>query len=316
MIQELLERVSAERIYRDLRYLCRDPLPFRKVNYTRPGSDVNSLAEADAYIRRQLTGAGYEVTTTVHRVQPFRCDSSKPLHHWYAAPEPGDPSFEAANLEVTCHGRAWPDEIIQLVSHKDSMSWIDSPGTHDNAVGTVANLELARILATCELRRSVRILFCNEEHTPWTSRFAAETAARRGDHLVAVLNVDSLDGKSDEDMAAGRMTHAIGYSTDEGRPLARLVAACAQRYGIELDVSVYFKENVNDDDGMFIQAGFRTTVVNSGSHPYADSEYHLPGDVLERVNIENVVRSTQLLLAAVLEIDGSVPEKPAHPATA
>ena len=68
---------------------------------------------------------------------------------------------------------------------------------------------------------------------------------------------------------------------------------------------VYPKEHVNDDDGMFINAGFPTTVINSGSWPYADSEYHLPGDVLERVNIENVVRSTQLLLAAILEIDAA-----------
>ena len=30
-----------------------------------------------------------------------------------------------------------------------------------------------------DLRRSVRMLFCNGEHTPWTSRFAAETAACR-----------------------------------------------------------------------------------------------------------------------------------------
>lgn len=54
---------------------------------------------------------------------------------------------------------------------------------------------------------------------------------------------------------------------------------------------------------MFIKAGFRTTVINSGSWPYADAEYHLPGDVPERVNIENVVRSTRLLLAAILDID-------------
>ena len=44
--------------------------------------------------------------------------------------------------------------------------------------------------------------------------------------------------------------------------------------------------------------------MNVGSFPYADSQYHLPGDVPERVDIENVVRSTQLILAAILEIDG------------
>lgn len=305
MIQKLLQQVSADRIRRGLLYLCRDPLIFRKVNYTRPGQIMNSLAEADDFIRGQLESAGYEVTSTAHRVQAFRCDSTKPLHHWYSAPTPDDPWYDATNIEAVRTGREHPEEIIQLISHKDSMSWIDSPGAHDNAVGTVANLELARILATCDLRRSLRILFCNEEHTPWTSRFAAAAAAARGDHIIAALNVDSLDGKSDEDMAAGKMAHVVGYSTDEGRPLAEFMAACAARYSVGLDVRVHFKEHVNDDDGMFINAGFRTTVMNCGSWPYADSEYHLPGDVPERVNIENVVRSAQLLLAVILEIDAA-----------
>lgn len=307
MIKEALQQISADLIRRDLFHLSRDPLPFRKVNYTRPGQSMNSLAEADAFIRGRLAAAGYEVTTTTHLVQPFRCDSAKPLHHWYSPPKSSDPSFDVTNLEVTRLGRARPGEIIQLISHKDSMSWIDSPGAHDNAAGTVVNLELARILAKCDLRRSVRILFCNEEHTPWTSRFAAEAAAARGDQIIAVLNMDGLDGKSDEDMAADKMTHCVGYSTDEGRPLAEFVAAGAARYGIGLDSRVFFKKPVNDDDGMFIKAGFRTTVINIGSWPYSDSEYHLPGDVPERVNIENLVRSTQLMLAAILELDAADP---------
>ena len=302
-IQDLLERVSADRIRRDLFHLSRAPLPFRKVNHTRPGQSVSSLAEADAFIRGELESAGYEVSTTTYRVQAFRCDSTKPLHHWYATPEPTDPTYDAANLEATRLGRVRPEEIVELVAHKDSMSWIDSPGAHDNAVGTVANLEIARVLATCEPRRSVRFLFCNEEHTPWTSRFAAEAAAARGDRIVAVLNVDSLDGKSDEDMAAGKLTHVVCYSTDEGRELAELVASCAKRHAIDLDLRVAFKDHVNDDDGMFINAGFRTTVMSLGSWPYTDSEYHLPGDVPERVSIDNMVRSTRLLLAAILELD-------------
>jgi len=303
VFEEALKRISAERMRRDLFYLCRDPLRFRKVNYTRPGQAKDSLAEADDYIRGEMEAAGLGTTTTVHRVQAFRCDSSKPIHHWYSKPDPSDPWYDAANVEAVIAGRERPGEIIQLIAHKDSMSWIDSPGAHDNGAGTVVNMELARVLAGWATRRTVRFLFCNEEHTPWTSRFAAEAAAARGDGIIAVLNVDSLDGKSDEDMAAGRMVHVVGYSTEEGRPLAEFIAGGAARHGLDIETRVVFKERVNDDDGMFIKAGFRTTVMNVGSWPYADSEYHLPGDTPERVNAENLVRSAQLLLAAVLEID-------------
>ena len=300
---DLLSQVSAGRLEHDLFYLSRDPLPFRTAAYTRPGASMSSLAEADAFIAAELERAGYRVSCPRYRVQAFRCDTTKPVHHWYATPDPTDPSYDVANVEATLEGRELRDEIIQLVAHKDSMSWIDSPGAHDNAVGTVANLELARVLAGSGLRRTLRFLFCNEEHTPWTSRFAAEAAAARGDRIVAVLNVDSLDGKPDAEMAAGRMTHVVAWSTPEGRPLAELVASGARRHGIDIDVRVVFKEHVNDDDGMFINAGFRRTVMNVGSWPYGDSEYHLPGDVPERVSIENLRRSTQLLLAAVLSID-------------
>ena len=303
MIQALLRQVSGERIRRDLFHLSKDPLSFRKANYTRPGQSVSSLAEADQYIENQLTASGLEVSRTSHRVQAFRCDETKPLHHWYSMPELDDPWYDVANVEATQSGHHFPGEIIQLISHKDSMSWIDSPGARDNCVGAVANLELARLLSSCETKRTIRVLFCNEEHTPWTSRFAAEAAAKRGDNLIAVLNVDSLDGKSDEDTAAGKLTHVTTYSTAEGRPLAEFVVSRAGKYGIELDASIVYKENVNDDDGMFINAGFPRTVMNVGSFPYDDSQYHLPGDVPERVNIENVVRSTQLLLTAILEID-------------
>jgi acetylornithine deacetylase/succinyl-diaminopimelate desuccinylase-like protein len=115
-----------------------------------------------------------------------------------------------------------------------------------------------------------------------------------------VLNQVVLDDKSDEDMLAGKMVHAIAWSTDEGKPLADFIAACAARYGIGLNVRTYAKPAPNGDDGMYIKSGFRTAVMNTGGG--GDSQYHMPGDIPERVNLENLVRSTQLLLAAVLEI--------------
>jgi hypothetical protein len=305
MIDDLLRQVSGERIHRDLFHLSKDPLPYRKASYTRPGQTKSTLEETDAYICSQLEAAGCDARQTHHRVQAFRCDETKPVHHWYAKPEQEDPYYDVTNVEGIIPGTDHPEEIIQLISHKDSMSWIDSPGARDNCVGTVANLELARLLASAKPKRTIRVLFCNEEHTPWTSRIAAEAAAEKKENLIAVLNVDSVDGKSDADTVAGKMTHVVTYSTDEGLPLAEYVASRADQFGIDLTPDVVFKEKVNDDDGMFINAGYRRTVMNIGSFPYEDSQYHLPGDVPERVNIENVVQSVKLILAAVVGISES-----------
>jgi hypothetical protein len=153
----LLQLVSGDRLRRDLFHLSRYPLPFRKVNYTRPGQHLHSLAEADLHIR-------------------------------------------------------------------------------------------------CQLEK------------------------------------------------AGRLTHVIGYSTEGGRELAEFIAGAARR-DLGLEVQLAFKERVNDDDGMFINAGFRRTVMHLGSWPYADAEYHLPGDTPDRVDIENLARSTRLLLSALLDLD-------------
>ena len=303
MILNMIAEVSPERLRHDLFYLSEDPLPFRKVNYTRPGQEKSTLDEADDFIEQQLSAAGYAVQKTAHQVRPFRCDSTKPLHHWYAKPADDDPWYRAFNIEAERVGSDRPDEIIVLVAHKDSMSWIASPGAHDNAVGTVANLEIARLLAAHSPRRTIRFLFCNEEHTPWTSKFAADAAAERGDHIVAVFNQDSLDGKSDNDMARAVPKHVVAHSTPEGKVLAERLEQANTRYHVGLDLTLAFKERVNDDDGMFIKAGFPHTVMNVGSFPYEDSQYHLEGDVPERVNIDNLRRSAQLVLAAVLEID-------------
>ncbi len=303
MNPQVLAEVSQDRLRHDLFYLCRDPFSFRTVSYTRPWHKQNSLDETDEFIAGEMGKFASQVEVTANRVQAFRCNSSKPLHHWYDRPQPEDPWYDARNIEVTLPGASYADEIIQLISHKDSMSWINSPGAHDNAVGTVANMELVRVLSSQPHQRTIRVLFCNEEHCPWHSATAAQAAWQRGDKIIAALNQDSLCGKSDEDLAAERKTHIACYSTPEGKALADFMVATAERYQLPLTVRSAAKKSINDDDGSYIKAGYLQTIMNLGSYPYEDAQYHLPGDIPERVDLENLRLSTQLLLAAVLDID-------------
>jgi hypothetical protein len=303
-IPDLIRQVDVERMRAGLFYLAKDPLPYRKVNHTVPGHAAHTLDEADAYIVSRLEEWGYAVEREACQVQAFRCDRTKPLHHWYSRPPPEDPWYTAYNLYAKLTGTTRPDEIVVVVSHKDSPSWIDSPGAYDNAVGTVGNLEIARVLRDVPTARSIWFLYCNEEHTPWTSVTAARRARERGDDIVAVFNLDSMGGKGQADIDAGRKTNVARYTCPEGKPLADLMAEVNETYAIGLIQSAYHSEKPGDDDGSFIQEGYRAAIGNVGSIPYADPNYHLEGDVPERVDMENVTMTVRASLAAILRTAG------------
>ncbi len=301
-VPALIRQVDRERLRADLFYLAKDPLPSRKANYTLPGHRKSTLDEADDFLQSRLEALGYPVEKEACPVQAFRRDPSKPLAQQYSPPAPEDPWYAAYNLCAKKMGLGSPDEIVVVISHKDSQSWVDSPGAYDNAAGTAASLEVARLLGEIALRRSVWFIHCNEEHTPWTSVTAARNARQRGDQIVAVLNLDGLAGKSEVDASAGRKTSVAVYVRSEGEPLAHLLAEVNQAYGIGLIQSVVKAEEPDDDHGSYINEGFPAAVASVGSYPYADPSYHSAEDVPELVDIENLAMATQASLAAIVRI--------------
>jgi hypothetical protein len=302
-IPDLLAQVQLERLKRDLYYLAKDPLPFRKLNHTRPGQSKSTLEEADDYITSELGAAGYAVEREGVPVQAFRYAPEKPLPHKFNRPEPDDPWYTAFNLYAEIQGSEMADEIVLVLAHKDSQSWVDSPGANDNAVGTVSVLELARVLSGYYARRTIRFLFCNEEHVPWTSVTAAKNARERGDNLIAIFNQDSMAGKPQADKDAGRATHVSVWTTPEGERLAQRMAEVNKTYGIGLIQSDAKRDRPGDDDGSFVQAGYPAAIINLGSWPYADPNYHQSTDTVETVDFNHVTRATKATLAAVATLD-------------
>jgi len=58
-IRRLISTVDPERISKNLFYLSKDPLPYRKLNLTLPGHEKNTLYEADDYLAGKLEAWGY-----------------------------------------------------------------------------------------------------------------------------------------------------------------------------------------------------------------------------------------------------------------
>jgi hypothetical protein len=105
------------------------------------------------------------------------------------------------NLEAELPGRSRRDEIVLVGGHYDSV--IGSPGANDNATGTAAVLELARLLAGQPLARTVRfVAFVNEEfpffqtHAMGSWVYARRSRAR-GEQIVAMLSIETIGFYSD-----------------------------------------------------------------------------------------------------------------------
>ena len=130
---------------------------------------------------------------------------------------------------------------------------------------------------------------------------ALENIRSAGLKVLAVINLDGIGVKPSEQ--AGHLTNVTRYTTDEGEKLADLMAGLNKQHAIGLEQSKYRSEYPGDDDGSFIKAGFPWSVLNIGSMPYGDPNYHTEGDIAEKVDIKNAKLTVQLTLAAVLHLD-------------
>lgn len=303
-ISSLIHQVDQAKITANLFHLAKDPLPCRTLNRTLPGHTKSTLHEADDFIQGKLGSWGYKVEREAVQVQAFRTDTSRPMPHQFSRPEPSDPWYEAYNLYAKKAGNTLPNEIIIVISHKDSQSWIDGgPGANDNAAGTVGTMEIARILGEYPSRRSIWFVFCNEEHWPWTSVAAAHNTANPDVDVAAVLNIDSIGSKSLQDRREGRMVNVARYTSPEGEMLADLISELNGRFAIGLKATKYRNERPANDEGSFIKAGIVAAVHVTGSAPNAGPYYHSKDDTLENVDLLNVGMATQLSLAAVVHLD-------------
>ncbi len=138
-----------------------------------------ALQKAAEYISGQFAAAGYQVGE-----QSYLADDK-----------------QVSNIWVEKKGSLHPEEIVVIGAHYDSPP--GSPGADDNASGTAALLELARLFRDRKPARTIRfVAFVNEEPPFFQtelmgSRVFAAEAARKGEKIVAMLALESIGYYSD-----------------------------------------------------------------------------------------------------------------------
>jgi hypothetical protein len=100
------------------------------------------------------------------------------------------------NIEVEIPGASAPNEWVVVGAHYDSInasgSGLSAPGADDNASGSAAVIEIARVLANAApFERSIRLIwFAGEEFGLLGAYAAAEASATAGEDIVGMINTD------------------------------------------------------------------------------------------------------------------------------
>jgi hypothetical protein len=207
--------------------------------------------------------------------------------------------FSTRNVVATIPGRRQPDRVIIICAHYDSInssSYGDAPGADDNASGTGAVMEAARILRRHPLECTVRFAcFSAEEWGLFGSEHHAAAAADAGDDILAVINLDMVAyaDYAPEDLNIVCNQQSIW--------LGELFEAAADAY-TSLTVRrminpflVYSDHSPFWDNGYSAVLGIEDTVI---SYPW----YHTQYDTIDKLDMDFYTHSARTALAVVAEL--------------
>jgi hypothetical protein len=215
------------------------------------------------------------------------------------------PSWNVAGL-LRGADPAKAGETILVTSHYDHLGEHNGrlyPGANDNGSGTVAMLEVARVLAARRPARSVLFVsFGSEEQLMLGSYYYAAHPLRPLETTRAVLNLDMIgrhEGHTPESEGMYEVTAArpdqlnvvgAAYSPD----LMRVLEGEATRVGMTLsdkfDRDSSMRALFRCDHLPFLQYGVPAVWLFGGFHP----GYHEPVDTIDQIDFDKLERTVRL----------------------
>jgi hypothetical protein len=266
-------------------------------NFRRPAA----LDSAADYVARELRDLGYQVV-----VQEFTADGQ---------------AFR--NLEATLPGRGRAEEIVVVGGHYDSV--VGTPGADDNATGTAAVIELARLLRDVPLERTVRFVAFTNEEPPFFlteqmgSRVYARAAAARGDRIVAMLSLETIGYYTDAP-GTQRYPPPIGLAYPDRGDFIGVVGNVASRALVRRCIAAFRRHGRVPSEGLaapswvpgvfwsdhssFWHHGYPAVMITDTA-PFRNPYYHSSADTPDRLDYVRMTHVVLGLVGVVRELAGS-----------
>lgn len=177
-----------------------------------------------------------------------------------------------------------PSEIVVVGGHRDSVPV--SPGANDNASGTAAVIEAARLLAPIRTVRTTHfVAFGAEELGLVGSAYYAQNPSGT---IVGMVNLDMV----------GRGVLSVGNSSSDDR-LVELAERVARRLNIQVN-RFGGRAGGGSDHASFERIGVPTAFLHTGD----DAAIHTPNDVVDRLDPVLIARAARFAAGIALEAAG------------
>ncbi len=178
-------------------------------------------------------------------------------------------------------GTDYPNQKYIICAHYDDMpSGTLAPGADDNASGTAAVLETARVLSQHSFPFTIiYALWDEEEQGLIGSAYYAANAASNGDSILGVINQDMIAWDSDDDGNADVHTKSVG----ESHALKDKMLEVNLTYGIGLDLDVIDPGEPYSDHQSFWNNGFTAILLIEDDNDF-NNYYHTTNDLFIHYN--------------------------------
>lgn len=201
------------------------------------------------------------------------------------------------NVIATYTGLLTPDEYVMVGSHYDSeASGNNAPGADDNASGTAAVIEIARILSKYQFEKT--IVFCTfsaEELGLIGSDAYVKRCKNEGKNIVGYVNLDMI----------GYQAPGAGFFTDiiypaSAAPLAEFYKGTTALYIEDFVTNNGFLSGGDSDHTSFNKYGYQGIFPFEDDHAYSPFIHTAADTIGSSVNSPALaVKFTQAALAAV-----------------
>ena len=210
------------------------------------------------------------------------------------------------NIYAVQTGTVYPTQKYVICAHYDSKpSGPLAPGADDNASGTAAVLEAARILSQYTTKYTiVYALWDEEEQGLIGSNYYANLASTSGENILGVINLDMIAWESNGDNKINIHTNNNSLS------LSDKMVEVNTTYNLNLLSFVKNPGLTASDHSSFWNYGYKAIMLIEDYYGDFNAFYHSTNDVVQNFNLPYFDKCAKLsigTLASFLSVEGKLP---------